>query len=77
MGVNGGAMRGEIVFYMQLEESRRLLNELDFLLRRTYGNIEKSRQQIAAQVPGTLDFLTQLAQFMPTAIDLAPYFSGK
>lgn len=70
-------MRGEIVFYMQLEESRRLLNELDFLLRRTYGDIEKSRQQIAAQVPGTLDFLTQLAQFMPTAIDLAPYFSGK
>ena len=77
MDVNGGAMRGEIVFYMQLDESRRLLNELDFLLRRTYGDIKKSRQQIEAQVPGVLDFLVQQAQFIPTAIDLSPYFSEK
>lgn len=67
-------MRGEIVFYIQQEESHRLLNELDFLLRRAYGDVKKNRQQVAAQVPDVLGFLVQLAQFMPTAIDLTPYF---
>lgn len=70
-------MRGEIVFYIPQEESHRLLNELDFLLRNAYGDIKKSRQQIAAQVPGVLDLLVHLAQFMPTAIDLTPYFPAK
>jgi len=66
-------MRGEIVFYLQLEESRRLLNQLDFLLRRTYGDISKGRMQMVSQVPGVVDFLLQLAQFMPTTIDIASY----
>jgi hypothetical protein len=67
-------MRGEMVFYVSQDESRRMISELDFLLRRVYGeDISKSRQQIASQVPNMLAFLLNLAQFMPGAIDLTQY----
>lgn len=67
-------MRGEMVFYMSQEEGRRMIDELDFLFRRVYGeDISKSRQQLASQVPNILAFLLNLAQFMPGAIDLTQY----
>lgn len=67
-------MRGEMVFYVSQEEGRRMIDELDFLFKRVYGeDILKSRQQIASQVPNMLAFLLNLAQFMPGAIDLAQY----
>lgn len=67
-------MRGEMVFYVSQEEGRRMIDELDFLLRRVYGeDISKNRQQVASQVPNMLAFLINLAQFMPGAIDLAQY----
>lgn len=67
-------MRGEMVFYVPQDEGRRMIDELDFLLKRVYGgDISKSRQQIASQVPNMLAFLLNLAQFMPGAIDLAQY----
>jgi len=67
-------MRGEMVFYVSQEEGRRMIDELDFLFKRVYGeDISKSNQQIASQVPNMLAFLLNLAQFMPGAIDLAQY----
>ena len=67
-------MRGELVFYVSQDEGRRMANELDFLLRRVYGeDILKSRQQIVSQVPNMLAFLLNLAQFMPGAVDLTQY----
>lgn len=67
-------MRGEMVFYVPQDEGRRMIDELDFLLRRVYGeDISKSRQQIASQVPNMFAFLLNLAQFMPGAIDLSQY----
>ena len=71
-------MRGEMVFYVSQEEGRRMIDELDFLLRRVYGeDISKNRPQIASQVPNMLAFLINLAQFMPGAIDLAQYLPGR
>ncbi len=67
-------MRGEMVYYMTREESSQLVNELDFLFRRTFGDIEKSHEQMLAQVPCSLTLLYQLAQFMPAAVDLTQYF---
>jgi len=67
-------MRGEMVFYVPQDEGRRMIDELDFLFRRVYGeDISKSRQQIASQVPNMLAFLLNLAQFMPGAVDLTQY----
>lgn len=67
-------MRGEMVFYVSQDEGRRMLDELDFLLRRVYGaDISKSLQQIASQVPNILALLLNLAQFMPGAIDFTQY----
>jgi len=67
-------MRGEMVFYVSQDEGRRMIDELDFLLRRVYGeDILKSQQQIVSQVPNMLAFLLNLAQFMPGAIDLTQY----
>lgn len=67
-------MHGEMVFYVPQEEGRRMIDELDFLFKRVYGeDISKSRQQIASQVPNMLAFLLNLAQFMPGAVDLAQY----
>ena len=67
-------MRGEMVFYVSQDEGRRMINELDFLLRRVYGeDVSKSRQQIVSQVPNMLAFLLNLAQFMPGAVDLTQY----
>lgn len=67
-------MRGEMVFYVSQDEGRRMIDELDFLFRKVYGeDISKGRQQIASQVPNMLAFLLNLAQFMPGAIDLTQY----
>ena len=71
-------MRGEMVFYVSQEEGRRIIDELDFLFKRVYGeDISKNRQQIASQVPNTLAFLLNLAQFMPGAIDLTQYLPSR
>ena len=67
-------MRGEMVFYVSQDEGRRMIDELDFLFRKVYGeDILKSRQQLASQAPNMLAFLLNLAQFMPGAIDLTQY----
>lgn len=67
-------MHGEMVFYVPQDEGRRMIDELDFLFRRVYGeDIPKSRQQLASEVPHMLAFLLNLAQFMPGAIDLTQY----
>ncbi len=67
-------MHGEMVFYVSQEEGRRMIDELDFLFKRVYGeDISKSRQQMASQVPNMLAFLINLSQFMPGAVDLTQY----
>lgn len=70
-------MRGEMVFYVPQEEGRRMIDELDFLIRKVYGeNVAQNRQQIASQIPNMLAFLLNLVQFMPGAIDLTQYLPG-
>jgi len=71
-------MRGEMVFYMSLDEGRQLVNELDFFFRRVYGeDLVQSHRQITSQVPAVLGLLLQLAQFMPNAVDLTQYLPRK
>ena len=67
-------MRGEMVFYVQQDEGRRMMDELDFLFKRVYGeDLKSSHQKMTSQVPNTVAFLLNLAQFMPGAIDLTQY----
>lgn len=67
-------MRGEMVFYVQQDEGRRMIDELDFLFKRVYGeDLKRNHQQMTSQVPNMVALLLNLAQFMPGAIDLTQY----
>lgn len=67
-------MRGEMVFYVQQDEGRQMIDELDFLFKKVYGeDLKRSHQKMTTQVPNMVAFLLNLARFMPGAIDLTQY----
>jgi hypothetical protein len=66
-------LRSELVFYIPQDEARAMLNELDFLFGKAFGDVSKSREQILAQLPSLLALLVQVAGYFPNTIDLEAY----
>lgn len=57
-------MEAQIVFYMDLQEWQQMLHELDFLLRKCYGEDLGGRdQEIRMQVPNVRAYLLSMIQY--------------
>jgi len=68
-------MRSEVVLYVPVNELQDLASEMDFLLRRTYGEGLQGRiKQLEAQTPRVMDFMRLLCMHLPDSIDKSIYF---
>lgn len=64
-------MDSKLSFFMDSQEWRQMLNELEFLLREVYGDdFKKSHSQMMMQVPNVLAFLVSMVQFSANSSDL-------
>jgi len=54
-------VEAQVAFFLNSLESKRLLGELDFLLRKVYGECDpKKISQVWSEVPNTLCFIQSL-----------------
>ena len=68
-------MRTEVVLYIPPDELQELSAEMDFLLRRTFGqDLNQRKQQLNAQIPRVMDFMRLLCLHLPDSIDKDIYF---
>lgn len=57
-------MESKLSFFMDPQEWRQVLNELDFLVCQCYGDdLRKSHTQMMTQIPHLLAFLLSMIQF--------------
>lgn len=72
-------MDSKLSFFMDSQEWRQILNELEFLLREVYGDdLKKSHSQMMMQVPNVLAFLVSMIQFSanPSDLEVAKIIQG-
>lgn len=64
-------MNSKLSFFMNPEEWRQTLSEMEFLLRQVYGDdFKKSHEQMCMQVPNMLAFIVSMVQFSANPTDL-------